>query len=154
MNIIPLDVALVASTIQDILRTSDDIGGRSVPVTRGSPPDDSAITENGWVGIYPESVSYQPRTLGIATGFMSYEARINLVVRYMHLSNPEELEDALEELVHSVVKVLLTNATLSGTVEAMSLGQVSYSDYGNSTVGFTQTAILSFTFTGSTEIID
>lgn len=155
MTIVPINVATVARTLQDILSHSVEPKLEYVPVTRGSPPDDSAIMSGGWIGIYPESINYQPRTVGVGGGFMQYELRINVVLRFMHTHDPEVLEDSLEDLVQAVVSVVLTNFTLSGTVEATSLGQVRYADYNKGdSGGFTQTAIATFTFTGSTDLID
>lgn len=155
MTIVPLNVATVTHAIQDILVAHADVGGRNVPVERAGSPDDSAIAATGWVGIYPEQITYSPRTVGMGAGFMSYDLRVSLLVRFMHVYDASELEDALEELVQRIVGVLLSNPTLSGTVETTTLGQVRYSDFDKSKSGtFTQSAIVSFTFNGNTSFID
>ena len=101
------------------------------------------VTGNGWVGIYRESLEYEPLTVG--GNFWFAKPIIKIEIQAASAISGENAEDKLQDAEKAVMDVLIDNRTLNDTVD-MTLGyEIDYNfDYSLETIYF-NSAIITLT---------
>lgn len=118
MTIVPINFAEVTKAIQAMLNEHVDIGQAGVIIDRSEEINERP-TKHGWVGIYPDRISFPLRTLGMGSGYRNQLISPFLLVQESDLSSGAECEDRLEALIQKVVGVLLSDPSLRGTVQTL-----------------------------------
>ena len=112
---------------------------------------DPGLAQPGWVGIYMDDVSYDPRTLG--SGFTNWEFVVTLqvIIQASHAADSKLAHKRLEEYIKNVLDVLLTDVTINNNVEKLDSLNVEYvaAEDDKSSLHF-EGALLSMQFTGRT----
>lgn len=144
MIITPVNVSEITRSVYEILRDDPTIGGAGVLIER-SGEIQKVPTVSGWVGIYRDSVSYPPRTLGLGTGYRNQLIRLFLLLHESDPTSGEECEDRLESLLQRVVSALLSNESLKGTVDTLDEFSVVQQSYDKQDNMFFQYARINFT---------
>lgn len=118
MTIVPINFSEVTKAIEAMLDDAADIGQAGVIIERSEEINESP-TKHGWIGIYPDQISFPLRTLGMGAGYRNQAIRPFLLVQESDLSSGAECEDRLEALLQKVVGVLLSDPSLRGTVQTL-----------------------------------
>lgn len=141
----PINSSDVTKAVKAMFIEDQELGGSGIRVERSEQfdtPDDA----HGFVGIYKDKQRFPSRTLGAGAG--SRRQLIDLVVLLResnHLSG-EDCEDALEILAANVIRVLLSDTSLRGTVDALvDEFEIRYDSYDKSGGLWVQKAALMFT---------
>lgn len=141
--IVPTNVSEITSAIEGMLNDATDVGQVGVLIER-SAEERLTPTAHGWVGIYRDSISYPPRTLGMGSGYRMQEIRLFLTLQETDPTSGDECEDRLEALLQKVVGVLLSDPSLRGTVSTLDAFTVTYRAFKGD-YGFMQMAQVAFT---------
>jgi hypothetical protein len=65
--------------------------------------EDAGLARNGWIGLYRQSVDYDPRNLGVSPNNYHGELTFLIFVQRSILSSGAECEDALEQDVKTIL---------------------------------------------------
>ena len=83
-----------------------------------------AMVNNGWIGIYRDSLTYGAHTTGSSPWLVDVAVRVEIQIASMLSS--EDCEDKMEDAVNDVLTVLNANRTLDGTVLMTNGYDISY----------------------------
>lgn len=139
INVADITKAVVQSLTEDLA-----IGGAGAQVER-SENFETPDGVKGYVGVYRDRVTFTPRTLGNGSGYRQQNTSLVVLMRESGYDSGEKCEDALEELVANVMRVILSDETLRGTVDVLDNIEVRYDKYDQEGGLYTQTAGLFFT---------
>lgn len=140
----------ILSRVRDDLK-SDSLTANMIVKVMGQVNYDPALAREGWVGLYMDTVAYEPRTLGRGTTNWQFQVSIKIIVQASHAADPEIAHERLEGYMESVLNVLFKDITLSNQVEKLDQLDIEYatSEDDASTMKF-EGAIISLVFTGRT----
>ena len=79
-----------------------------------------------WCGIYRESVSFEPWSLGNHSRSLKCTVVVNLVIQASGKDGPDT-EDKLEDAISRVMKALQSDLTVRNTVDMIKLSSILYS---------------------------
>ena len=147
--ITPVDVSEITRAVVSQLKADTRLAG--VTITRS---EDENIDPNNcpWVGVYRLAVQYPQRQLVSAAGFRGQQVQLLVLVTQSDLGSGEACEDALEDLVKSVLSSLLSDCTLGSVVQFLDGFEVDYTRYTKSGQFYMQTAAIQFTAITNTTI--
>lgn len=124
----------ITEAIKVLLEDVSYFSDNNFTIERGTPP----VTDPNfmpWIGIYRDSVKYNPRSLGIArvntdTDNWSGLIRVVIMVKDHEVPNLEDagadLEDAIELHIKNILDTVVGSRTLSDNVEDIKSIEVSY----------------------------
>ena len=97
-----INVSTITSQIEEWLKNDSNLDGFTIERSEFV-NEDAGRAANGWIGIYRQSVDYDPRNLGVSPN--NYEGDLGFLVFVQRavLSSGAEAEDALEEDVKNVL---------------------------------------------------
>ena len=72
-----------------------------------------------WVGVYRDTVHYEPRTLGRAANHLMATVTLRVLVLAATTRDGEDLDDLIGEYVKDVLDAIETDETIGGTVNAI-----------------------------------
>lgn len=111
----------LVEALQKDQRTSE------IVVTRMSPANMNAgLSVNGWVGLYVDTVDYEPRSVGLGARQWRSKPVFRVIVQATDLYGPEQAHDKLEGLLQNVLDVVLENRTLGETMGTLNSMNVTY----------------------------
>lgn len=87
---------------------------------------DPSIAANGWVGIYRDSLNYEPHSTG-DTPWLA-EPIIRIEIQSASFSNEEDCEKRLDDIVTFVMEALESDRTISGNVAMITGYSIEYDD--------------------------
>lgn len=116
MRIQPVNVATVVAALMAMLANHPDIGLKGITIEAcAEPPEDPG--SEGYIGIYKGPNKFVPRVLGQGTGYRDQFISLAIHIRMSGYDDPQECNDALEEIVTNVLSALLSDCTIGGTVD-------------------------------------
>jgi hypothetical protein len=144
MIIQPANVDAITAAVKAMWTEDPDLAG--VQIERYEELTRSPGT-HGWACIYRERVDRPPRTLGMGAGYRNELVRLFAMVCESDPSSGEECGQRLDALLQKLVKVLLNDPSLRGTVQTLADEfSTVYFDYSKNEDGmFLQYAQLNFT---------
>jgi hypothetical protein len=103
------------------------------------------VAAGGWIGIYNQDISYEPRTLGRGSGAWGGELHIAVIVQYADYKSGRECTLELQRRVNKVMAAFMNAPFMTTFVDAVRGCDVSYSfiEDESETVYF-QNAVLDF----------
>ena len=99
-----------ASTVMEqiVQWFKDDVKLTGVTIERSEfVNEDPGRATNGWIGVYRQSVDYDPRNLGVSPNNYHGELSFIVLVQRAVLSSGSDAEDALEENVKDILDRLV-----------------------------------------------
>lgn len=75
------------------------------------------VAKNGWIGIYPGPVRYEPRTLGRGALNDHATIEIKIIVQAASSKSGEDCETLLEQYTKNVVDAIYSDCTIKGEVD-------------------------------------
>lgn len=138
----PSNVANVTAALVAALRQDNRF--QSVAVSRAMEINEQP-SACPWVGIYRGSQRFVPRTLGATSGFMNQQIDLIAVIQAAGGTSGDECEDRIEELIASVISVVLSDISIGGTVHMVTGLDLRYRDYRHDGSAYMQTAELYIT---------
>lgn len=69
-----------------------------------------------WIGVYRGKTSYEPRTLGSMDNWEAFP-KVKIIVQATDLRSAVECELALEGYVEAILRAIIADTTLGGTVD-------------------------------------
>lgn len=142
MTITPINVSDITRKIAQ--RFKDDPKLVECAVERSAELNEIP-TRCPWIGVYRSGVRYPLRTLGLTAGWRQQRIALMVFVQHSDATSGEECEERLEGLIMDVISVLLSDPTLSNSVDTLDEFEVSYLDYSQTEAGYMQTAGIYFT---------
>lgn len=115
MTILPTDFSDVTRALEAMLNDALDIGQAGVLIERSEEIRRTA-TAHGWIGVYPDENSFVERALGMGQGFRNQFIRPFLLVQDSDPTSGAECEDRVSKLVQKVVREVLSDPSLRGTL--------------------------------------
>jgi hypothetical protein len=141
----PIDSTTVTKALKAMFQEDEAIGGIGVRVERSEQfdtPDDA----QGFVGVYKDKQRFPARTLGNGAGSRRQLIDLVVLLRESNYTSGEECEDALEQLAKNVIRVLLSDTSLRGTVDMLvDEFDIRYDSYDKAGGLWVQKAAISFT---------
>ena len=97
-----INVSTVMAQLEEWLKNDSNLDGFTIERSEFV-NEDAGRAANGWIGIYRQSVDYDPRNLGVSPN--NYEGDLDFLVFVQRavLSSGAEAEDSLEEDVKNVL---------------------------------------------------
>lgn len=140
-----VEVSSVSKAIEEMLVADFALGQSGVRIERSGDPD-TDDGSRGFVGIYRDRLTFPPRTLGVGSGYRRQNISFTLVMKESNPNSGEECEEALELLVKNVMRCILSDESLKGTVDTLDENiEVRYDRYDQIDGLYVQNAILFFT---------
>lgn len=114
--IVPVNVDVITAAVKTMWLEDPDVGVAGVQIERYE-----ELTKNpgthGWACIYRERVDRPPRTLGMGAGYRNEFVRLFAMVCESDPSSGEECGQRLDSLLQKLVKTLVNDPSLRGTVQ-------------------------------------
>lgn len=141
--ILPINVSEITGAVFAMMNDDPWLIERRATVERSEVINEDE-NRTPWIGIYRTGVQYPSRTLGTGAGYRRQNVGLALIVQASHPDSGEKCELELEELLQNVIRVLLNNESLKGTVDVLEEFVVEYQNYGKVGNTYMQTAIVQF----------
>lgn len=116
MIISPVNVNVITAAVKDMWLEDPDLGVAGVQIERYEELTKAPGT-HGWACIYRERVDRPPRTLGMGAGYRQELVRLFAMACESDPSSGEECGQRLDLLLQKLVKTLLNDPSLRGTVQ-------------------------------------
>jgi hypothetical protein len=129
MIITTVDIAAVARAVTDILKDSQALQDIGVKHVKRAAPVNQDPSRCPWLGIYPLRTPFNPRALGMGSGYRAQDNEFIVVCQVSHPNDPEACQDRLGLVVQAVTGALLTDPSLKGTVLTLGDFEVSFDSY-------------------------
>jgi hypothetical protein len=140
-----VNVSEVTAALERMLVEDQTLGQAGTRIERSGDPDNSDDTK-GFIGIYRERVSFPPRTLGAGSGYRRQNISLVVLLKESNHTDASECEVALELLVTNVMRVVLSDESIRGTVDMLDENiDIRYDSYDKIDGLYTQNALLSIT---------
>jgi hypothetical protein len=112
---------------------------------------DPNLAINGWIGLYADTVTYGPRTIGTGQRNWNFSPTFRIIVQRVDRADSARAHEKLEESVKAVLDVVLSDPTLTSYVEVLTGIQVTYafSEEDRDSLHF-EGALITLTFDGTT----
>lgn len=98
-----------------------------------------------WVGIYRNTVLYEPKSLGRGARNWKTDIEIRLIVQATNLESPEKAEEELEEALENTIDSIELDRSIDKTVGVINGYEVtnySYAEMEEATLAFQQAEII------------
>jgi len=135
-----INVSDITKTLFDIL--GDNLEGYEITRNRGLNVDISQplVQGHGWIGIYKETMSYEPLTLG--GKYMLATIQIKVELQCSSAISGEDAEDKLQTAEKEIMDILIENKTIAGTVDMTMSYDIEYEyNYDIETIYFNSAVI-------------
>jgi len=141
----PINISDICIKLQDQITEWPALEGR-VKVTRGEPIN-KQMEKCPWAGIYRQQQTFEPRTLGLGSGYRRQRITLAVVLQESSTKSGQDCEVKMEKLISETVAALASDESIRGTV--LAFGEepfnVIYSSYRVEENSFFQEAVLTFT---------
>lgn len=147
MTIQPVNVDDITAAVKAMWLEDPDVGLAGIQIERYEEITKTPGT-HGWACIYRERVDRPPRALGMGAGYRNELVRLFAVACESDLTSGEACGQRLDLLLQKLVKSLLNDPSLRGTVQTLADDfSTVYFDYSKneSTGMYLQYAQLNFT---------
>lgn len=98
-----------------------------------------------WLGIYPTSVTYEERTLGLGAGYRRQAVEITMIIQAADITSGNSCHQTLGSLVGEATSAILSDSTLGGSVDTVGSLQVRYDYAQTGDNAYLQSAIITLT---------
>jgi|GEM_PF-1390842 len=136
-----INFADITKAVKDILEAN--LTGYQITRNRSKNVDvnQTLVTGSGWIGIYKDSLEYEPLTVG--GKFLFATPVINIEIQCSSAISGSDAEDKLQDAEKAVMDVLIDNRTLNDTVDAILSYEINYSgiDFSRETIYFNSASI-------------
>lgn len=118
----------ISTVLQELhLALQKDHRTAEMTITRMAAANTNAGTSvNGWVGLYVDTVDYEPRIVGAGARQWRSKPVFRIIVQATDLYGPEQAHDKLEGFLQNVLDVVLENRTLGETMGTLNSMNVTY----------------------------